>query len=138
MSDVRDSAADRLTRLATLGRRELAIDWAAEFGTPAPRHAQVPFLRGALAWRCQVAHEAAGEVEQLIRHLRRQAASQNPVAVLTPGTRLLRDWQGQTHYVTVVTNGFEYNARIYKSLTAIARQITCTAWSGPLFFGLRK
>lgn len=65
-------------------------------------------------------------------------ASAAPTARLGPGTRLLRDWQGQTHHVTVLAQGFEYNNMTYRSLTAIARQITGTAWSGPLFFGLRS
>lgn len=133
-----DEAAKALVALATLDRKVLVKQWAAVFGSPAPRHAQVPLLRGALAWHYQVANEASGEVDQLIRRLRRQAASQSSVAVLAPGTRLLREWQGQTHHVTVVPEGFEYAGTTYKSLTAISRQITGTAWSGPLFFGLRK
>lgn len=139
MSDVsNDEAAKALAALAMLDRQALGKQWAVVFGSPAPRHAQVPLLRGALAWHCQVAHEASGEVDQLIRRLRRQAASQSLVVVLAPGTRLLREWQGQTHHVTVVPDGFEYADTTYKSLTAISRQITGTAWSGPLFFGLRK
>lgn len=57
---------------------------------------------------------------------------------LAPGTRLLREWQGQTHHVTVLASGFEYSGRTWRSLTAISRSITGTAWSGPLFFGLRS
>jgi hypothetical protein len=54
------------------------------------------------------------------------------------GTRLLREWQGVEHAVTVLTDGFEYDGRPYKSLSAIARAITGTRWNGWLFFGLRK
>jgi hypothetical protein len=55
---------------------------------------------------------------------------------LTPGTRLVRDWRGVGHSVTVVENGFHYEARRWPSLTAIARHITGARWSGPRFFGL--
>ena len=55
-----------------------------------------------------------------------------------PGTRLVREWQGREHAVTVLTDGFEYLGRPYKSLSAVARAITGTRWSGPAFFGLRS
>jgi hypothetical protein len=57
---------------------------------------------------------------------------------LRPGTKLLRQWQGEMHEVLVANDGFEYRAKRYKTLSEIARQITGTRWSGPLFFGLRK
>ena len=54
------------------------------------------------------------------------------------GTRLIREWQGVEHTATVLDDGFEYQGRRYKSLSAIARAITGTRWSGPLFWGLRN
>ena len=77
------------------------------------------------------------EVDRVSNGLRR-AASSSASASLSPGTRLLREWQGQTHHVTVLPSGFEYDGKVFRSLTAIARLITGTAWSGPLFFGLRS
>jgi hypothetical protein len=56
---------------------------------------------------------------------------------IKPGTRLIRDWRGQTHRVTVLEKGFEYAGKRHASLSRIARLITGTRWSGPLFFGLR-
>lgn len=53
-----------------------------------------------------------------------------------PGARLLRDWNGRTHIVDVIDGGFVFEARVYRSLSAIARQITGAHWSGPRFFGL--
>jgi len=55
---------------------------------------------------------------------------------LAPGARLLREWNGRTHVVDVVESGFVFEAKVYRSLTAIARTITGTHWSGPRFFGL--
>lgn len=53
-----------------------------------------------------------------------------------PGDRLLREWNGKTHVVDVTDDGYLHDGRIYRSLTAIARQITGVHWSGPRFFGL--
>ena len=60
--------------------------------------------------------------------------SELPVA----GTRLIREWNGHRHEVTVVTGGYEYQGRRYRSLTAITELITGTHWNGPNFFGLRS
>ena len=57
---------------------------------------------------------------------------------LKPGTRLLREWQGRTYEVVVLDDGFCWQGTQYRSLSAIARKITGTAWSGPLFFGLKQ
>ena len=53
------------------------------------------------------------------------------------GTRLIREWKGIEHTATVLVDGYEYQGRPYKSLSAIARAITGTRWNGPLFFGIR-
>ena len=54
------------------------------------------------------------------------------------GTRLLREWQGVEYVVTVTADGFEWQGRPYKSLSAIARAITGTRWNGRVFFGLKN
>jgi hypothetical protein len=91
----------------------------------------------ALAWQVQMADLlGSGSPERLLRSLRQSSV---PTGLsLAPGTRLLREWQGRTHQVTVLASGFEWNGVRYRSLSAIARSITGTAWSGPLFFGLRR
>ncbi len=63
----------------------------------------------------------------------RKGVVDRPVA----GTQLIREWRGVEHTVTVLTDGFEWEGRRYKSLSAVARAITGTRWNGPLFFGLR-
>ena len=55
-----------------------------------------------------------------------------------PGTRLIREWQGRTHEVTVLEQGFQWNGETYRSLSAIARAITGTRWNGHVFFGLKS
>src|SRR5271167_1886915 len=56
---------------------------------------------------------------------------------LKPGTRFVREWQSRTYEVLVLDDGFSWQGKRYPSLSAIARKITGTAWSGPLFFGLK-
>ena len=52
------------------------------------------------------------------------------------GGRLLREWNGVTHIVEVEEGGYRWNGETYRSLSAVARAITGTRWSGPRFFGL--
>jgi hypothetical protein len=60
----------------------------------------------------------------------------DPGLSLKPGTRLVREWHGRTHTVTVTEDGFEHAGLTYPSLTTIAKKITGAHWSGPRFFGL--
>ena len=53
-----------------------------------------------------------------------------------PGTRLVREWNGRTHVVDVSENGFVFDGKTYRSLSAIAKRITGAHWSGPRFFGI--
>ena len=97
-----------------------------------------------LAYRLQ--DQAFGSLAPAIRRRLRQIAAEvtsgnanlsaQPQRI-KPGTRLLREWQGRKHLVTVAETGFEYQGIRYGSLSEIARQITGTRWSGPLFFGLK-
>ncbi len=59
-------------------------------------------------------------------------------AVLKPGMRLMREWRGQRYDVLILDNEFEFKGRAYQSLSAIAKEITGTHWSGPRFFGLKR
>ncbi len=66
--------------------------------------------------------------------LRRIRGDDKPVA----GTRLVREHQGVEHTVTVLQDGYEWQGRPYRSLSAIARAITGTRWNGWAFFGLKN
>ena len=61
-------------------------------------------------------------------------------AVIAPppaaGTRLMREWNGRMHVVDVTETGMLFDGKLYRSLTAVARRITGTHWSGPRFFGI--
>jgi len=59
-----------------------------------------------------------------------------PAPILRSGTRLVREWNGRTHVVDVGEDGFVFDGKTYRSLSAIAKRITGAHWSGPRFFGL--
>jgi hypothetical protein len=138
-------AASALAELAVLDRSSLAKRWEAAFEVPAPRGCQATLLRHALAWHVQMqalrkghkGRQGGPDKSRSATQALKQATSSSTVT-LSPGTRLLREWQGQTHHVTVVERGFEYDGKVWRSLSSIARSITGTAWSGPAFFGLRS
>lgn len=131
--------------MASLDKAGLLAAWQAVTGRPPPPRCRAELLRMVLAYRLQV-QQFGGLPEATRRRLRRLAAGetsaadpppQRPSRDLKPGTRLLREWQGLTHTVTITERGFAYDGKAYRSLSQIARTITGTRWSGPLFFGLR-
>ena len=76
----------------------------------------------------------ADEVEGTLTRNAQIADPRNPVV----GTKLIREWDGTAHTVTVLKEGFEWGGQRYKSLSAVARAITGTRWNGYRFFGLRE
>jgi hypothetical protein len=69
---------------------------------------------------------------------RRQASPTPKKIHVSAGTVLIREWHGTKHRVTVLKDGFLYRAKRFHSLSQIARTITGSRWSGPLFFGLKS
>ena len=57
---------------------------------------------------------------------------------IKPGTQMIRQWQNTTHKVTALNEGFEWDGRTYKSLSAVANAITGTNWNGYAFFGIKR
>ncbi|MCK0096696.1 DUF2924 domain-containing protein [Yoonia sp. F2084L] len=66
----------------------------------------------------------------------RNDAATTAKPMLTPGTQLVREWNGRIYRVLVTDDGFEMDGQTYRSLSAIAKRITGAGWSGPRFFGL--
>jgi hypothetical protein len=83
------------------------------------------------------------EVERQLERLAAQLAKSGDLELerevrLKPGTRLIREWRGQTYRVEVTKDGYLMEERRYASLSHVARAITGTRWSGPRFFGLKQ
>ena len=129
----------------TPSRRTLESAWQTAFGRPLSPRMRRPLAALLLRFHEQEAYGGLSpEVEAYLASLLPKPrgsgpqAAPAPVRRLKPGTRLLRTWQGKTYTVTVADPGFVYEARTYRSLSVIAREITGTPWSGPAFFGLNK
>jgi len=107
------------------------------FGLKAPSRCSRLFLRGNLYWAQQA--QAQGDDPVTLRKRLHQGLSDTsaqPKTQYQPGTRLIREWQGEVHEVVVLEKGFRWQGQHYASLSRIASQITGVHWSGPRFFGL--
>ncbi len=140
-----NSLADRLAELETSSTAELRARWEQAIKRPTPKWASRDLLLRALAYHIQERSEG-GLSKSTRRRLaklaglngeNREAMSLHKVR-LKPGSRLIREWRGEVHRVTVLDDGFDWRGNRYASLSQIARAITGARWSGPLFFGLRK
>ncbi len=116
-------------------KNTLLKEWQKAFGRPAPKGCHISFLDKAIAWQ-QQALKHGGLTAAERRRLLGETASGNDTVHI--GTRLVRVWQGETHQVIVLADGYQYKEQQWKSLSSIARAITGTPWSGPVFFGLKK
>jgi hypothetical protein len=145
---VSDTLADEIAQLPNLNRAQLRAKWQSALKKAPPLHLRKQLLVPLLAYKLQ--EQAYGglrpETKRRLRELAgsfesdpKQAGAKHLAPLrMKPGTRLIRQWQGETHHVTVCDQGFEYDGQKYSSLSAIARLITGTRWSGPLFFGLKQ
>jgi hypothetical protein len=143
MARVDKTAIERkLDRLRSLRPEELRLEWRRLYQTDAPRISRDLFVLG-LGYRLQeIKHGGLGKaarrkLQTIAKALRRTGrVGATPSLSLKPGARLVREWHGRTHTVTVTEDGFEYAGTSYPSLTKIANKITGGHWSGPRFFGL--
>ncbi|WP_377189756.1 DUF2924 domain-containing protein [Ruegeria meonggei] len=123
--------------LAAMGRSDLVTLWQQLFNQPAPAMLSQPFLRRFIAFEMQSRRH--GGLSRQVKAKLEKGSEKKPQPsrpALKPGGRLLREWNGVTHMVDVTGDGFTWNGRPYRSLSAIAREITGAHWSGPRFFGL--
>jgi hypothetical protein len=134
----------RLGALLNLGKSELRAEWQRLFGRSAPNALRKDLMVRVLAYRLQeeqFGHLKPATGKRLQRIAKACAAHPGAPVLNLPafksGTRLVREWNGKLHVVTVIEDGFEYEGKRYSSLSPVARLITGTRWSGPLFFGLR-
>ena len=130
-----------LSQVAQANREELTNFWRTKFKRPPPKGLSQNLLRLFLANECQKC-SGDGSDRQIAKALERikttktKKISAKFTRKLKAGSRLIRDWNGMTHHVDVTDDGFEWKGNTYRSLSAIAREITGAHWSGPRFFGL--
>ena len=143
--------ATAIEDLQYLSRQELIKKWKKIFKTNSPMHARKEFLIKHIDWELQ-AKEKGGYSAQTQKTLNKLSANiakdseEESVKIIkesTPleikaGTKLIREYKGIKHEVMAIDKGFEYNGKIYKSLSGIANEITGTRWNGKVFFGFKK
>lgn len=141
-----DTILARVAVLKTLPIPQLKQQWRDLFESEPPPYNR-RFLEHRLAYRIQELAYGGLKPETLkrLRELGEQLDGGNPATRRRqhqdrpmPGTHLIREWQGVEHCVTVRDDGYEYQGRPFKSLSAVARAITNTRWNGWLFFGLKN
>jgi Protein of unknown function (DUF2924) len=124
---------------------DLKDRWRTLYRTDPPPRISRDLIVRAVAYRIQ--EKALGGVKpsscRLLTRVAADASARRPIAAtaqpaLKPGTVLLREWRGSEHKVFVREDGIRFNGKSYKSLSEVARRITGTNWSGPLFFGLKQ
>ena len=142
-----DPVLARVAAIKTMPTPALKTMWRDLHGTEAPPYNR-RFLESRLAYRIQelayggLKPETVRRLERLGEELdggdkKKRGMRLDRDRPIT-GTRLLREWQGVEYIVTVTADGFEWQGRPYKSLSAIARAITGTRWNGWVFFGLKN
>ena len=122
---------------------ELKQMWKKYHKTTPPPFNRV-FLIKRLAYRIQelayggLSKETEQRLDGLVSDEDGQSSKMPAKEQVLPGTRLVRGWKGVEHSCTVLDDGFEYQGRRFKSLTAVANFITGSRWNGLVFFGLKK
>jgi hypothetical protein len=136
---------EALSGLTELDLGELRQQWRGLYKMEASSHLSRELLVRAVAYRLQ--EVALGglrpQPQRQLRHIAQQFNQTGEIrrrtrVELKSGTRLVREWQGRTYDVLVLDDGFSWQSTHYGSLSAVARKITGTPWSGPLFFGLKQ
>lgn len=138
-----DAVAARLQALEQMDYATLRSEWRRLYRANPPKRVARDLLMLGVAWKIQ--ERAYGGLSAATRRRLADLAktmdrdgdvTRNRVARLRQGAKLVREWQGKTHTVTVIDEGFDWNGRHWRSLSAVAREITGGHWSGPRFFGL--
>jgi hypothetical protein len=130
-----------IVALHGLKHQDLIALWIEHYHNPPPKPVSRKLLIRAIAYALQVKRYGGlprGVQKELLRIAREgpKISPSTPRRILSPGTRLLRDWHGRSHCVEVTDSGFQWNGRSYHSLSMIAREITGSNRNGPKFFGL--
>jgi Protein of unknown function (DUF2924) len=140
-----EALSHKLDSLRSLPIKELKQLWRSLYSSEPPHRVSRELLIRAVAYRIQ--EQALGglrpSTRRLLDRLACDARTERPLklslsAPASAGTVLMRDWQGITHEVKVLDRGVLYKRKRYRSLSEVARLITGSRWSGPLFFGLRS
>lgn len=145
-AEIERQLLEKIKQLEISSIADLKLQWQGLKGQEPPKFAKRSFLTQVVAWELQA--KAFGGVEPSLHRLLLGLGNGQPPSTSghadppaqkpRPGVKLIRTWRGQAHQVIVTDEGFLWRERTFKSLSIIAREITGTQWSGPVFFGLKK
>lgn len=138
------SLEDQISHLAAMSLQAVKKEWRFWYKRAPPSGLSRDLLTRAIAYRMQ--EKSLGGLDPRTRRklnllagkLGTEGSIGDGGSTLRLGTKLLRTWRGKTYRVSVVNDGFEYDGKIFSSLSEIANTITGAHWSGPRFFGLKK
>ena len=140
----RKELSAEIAGLESLDLNQLRARWKLLYETEAPPHLSRDLLRRAVAYRIQenVLGGLKVGTRRLLERVAEDARARKPSKVVPlrkvgPNTILIREWGGTRHEVTVLEGGAMFRGKRYRSLSQVARVITGSHWSGPLFFGLK-
>ena len=132
-------------KLATMSGDELSRLWLKIFGKAPPvdlrRQLKIPILAARIQEQRYggLSKDSQARLKKIATGLATgKVVDELSRPQIKPGTRLVREWKGKTHIVVAFADHYEYQDQQFRSLSEIARKITGTRWSGPLFFGLKK
>jgi hypothetical protein len=140
----REQLSAEIAGLESLDLIQLRSRWKLLYEIEAPPHLSRDLLRRAVAYRMQ--ENVLGGLKPTTRRLLGRVAEDArvhkptnvvPTRKVGPSAILIREWGGTRHEVTVLENGAMFRGKHYRSLSQVARAITGSRWSGPLFFGLK-
>jgi hypothetical protein len=143
---VKDTVLAQLAALKSAPADVLKARWRELFDAEPPAYNR-RFLESRLAYRIQelayggLSRDILDRLKVMAKqYATKDAAERKARPTLRPiaGTKLIREWQGIEHCVTVRADEFEYLGRPYKSLSSVAHEITGTKWNGWVFFGLKN
>lgn len=133
--------------LKKLSTNELKGLWEKLFKSEAPEWLHRSYLIKYIAWHKKYGSldpQTQKKINKLVEKYEKtkeiilDSKQKTSVTIVSPGTKLIREFKGRKHEVTAIDKGFIYNKRTYKSLSAIANEITGTRWNGKKFFGVTK
>lgn len=147
MPDRAETKTERATKevaaLRAASHAELRLAWRRLYKKYPPKFLNRDLLELGVAWKVQErafgGHSTATrrQLYALADALEAKAdIARSRRIELRPGAKLVREWRGETHEVTVLADGFSWRGQQWRSLSLIAREITGTRWSGPRFFGI--
>ena len=148
-SRVSHSVLRQLATLETMSMDQLHERWRDLYGGEPPGYKR-QFLIKRLAYRIQELFygglseavktrlQQVAQDDSMARVDRRVSGNPRSQVDILPGTRFVRIWKDHRYEVLAHENGFEYDGRMFRSLSAVAREITGTRWNGRLFFGLKR